>query len=372
MKCTKCGAEIKTGNLYCSRCGAEVQIVSAYNVMEDEFFLDFQNRQMGKQMKRGISDTAAILQKKNLYLCILTAIVGFLTLVVIAFLVRMHIGPKKMSNAPQRYTQMIQALADSNEKDVFMYLEQGISESPEELNDRFWLAWLYGKQGDRKKQIETLQQILAKDGENVYACRELIRVYVNVDDFEALHAFYDRCSDSSLAVLFTDYLVEPPVIEIPQGLLWAGDMLTINASEGLNVYYTLDGSSPITNGTLYYAPIRLEAGNYVLQAAACNEKGYYSQVVSQEMTVEKHYQLGMPQVMPKSGEYLSPQTIYVNVPEGCSAYYTWNGSNPTTASRKYNGGISMLEGNNVLSVILVDAYGNVSSVQRVNYIYMPQ
>ena len=31
----------------------------------------------------------------------------------------------------------------------------------------------------------------------------------------------------------------------------------------------------------------------------------------------------------------------------------------------------MPEGNNVLSVILVDEYGNTSSVQRVNYIYMP-
>ena len=31
----------------------------------------------------------------------------------------------------------------------------------------------------------------------------------------------------------------------------------------------------------------------------------------------------------------------------------------------------MPEGNNVLSVVLVDEYGNMSSVQRVNYIYMP-
>ncbi len=87
--------------------------------------------------------------------------------------------------------------------------------------------------------------------------------------------------------------------------------------------------------------------------------------------MEVAYQLGMPQVTPNSGEYLSPQTIYVSVPEGCSAYYTWNGSDPTTASLQYSGGITMPEGNNVLSVILVDEYGNTSSIQRVNYIYMP-
>ena len=79
----------------------------------------------------------------------------------------------------------------------------------------------------------------------------------------------------------------------------------------------------------------------------------------------------MPRDTQDSGKYVSPQTIYISVPEGSSAYYTWDRTDPTTASIKYNGGIAMPEGNNVLSVILVDEYGNTSSVQRVNYIYMP-
>lgn len=372
MKCAKCGEEIKSGNLYCSKCGAEVQIVSAYNVMEDEFFLDFRNQEIGDASLRSVTNNRTALQKKNLYLSILTAIVGFLVLLVIAFLVRMHISNEGKEAEPGYYMQFVQALADSNDKKANACLEQSISEASDPLNDRFWMAWLYGKQGKSEKQIDVLKQILSIDGENIYACRELIRVYVEAGDFEKLHEFYDACAGSRLTALFVDYLVEPPVIELPEQPMREGDYLTITALDGLNVYYTLDGSSPITNGTLYYAPIRLSAGAYTLQATACNEEGYYSSVVSQELTVEKYYQLGMPQVTPDSGEYLTPQTIFVNVPEGCSAYYTWNGSNPTTASKKYNGGISMPEGNNVLSVILVDAYGNMSSVQRVNYIYMPQ
>ena len=370
MKCTRCGEEIKTGNLYCSKCGAEVQIVSAYNVMEDEFFLDFQNQEMGKRAQRDVTDAGAVQQKKNLYISILTAIVGFLILVVFAFFVKMNVSSIGNGDTSDRYTQFIQALADSDEKKASVCLEQGITESPGELTDRFWSAWFFGRQGKGEKQIETLQQILAMDNENVYACRELIRVYVETGDFEGLHNFYDACAGSPLTALFADYLVEEPVIEVPSGPMREGDTLTIRAADGRNVYYTLDGSSPVTNGTLYYVPIKLEAGTYTLQAVACNEDGYYSEVVSQELTVEKHYQLDMPRVTPDSGEYLTPQTIYVSVPEGCSAYYTWNG-NPTTASNKYQGGISMPEGNNVLSVILVDAYGNTSSVQRVNYIYMP-
>ena len=240
MKCKKCGAEIKAGNLYCSRCGAEVQIVSAYNVMEDEFFLDFQNRQMRKRRTQSMPDAAAVLQKKKLYICILTAIVGFLALVAAAFLVRMNISKETVSNESKRYTQMIQALVESNDGDAIMCLEQGILESPKDLENRFWMAWLYGRQGNQSKKIETLQQILSIDGENIYACKEMIRVYVEADDFEALHEFYDRCSGSSLAVLFEDYLVEEPVIEMPQEPMWDGDMLTIQTNEDINVNYTMD------------------------------------------------------------------------------------------------------------------------------------
>lgn len=371
MKCAKCGDEIKTGNLYCSKCGEEVQIVSAYNVMEEEFFLDFQNQEMGKNAQRGMTAAASAAQKKYLYISVLIAIVGFLMLVAVAFLVKINVDRNRSKAVTDPYCTFIQALSQSDVKKAKICLEQGMSTGSDNLSDRFWLAWFCGQQGLREEQIEILQQVLNVDDKNVYACRELIRVYVEAGDFEGLHTFYDACSDSSLTSLFADYLVEEPVIEVPSDPMFEGDSLTIRAEDGQNVYYTMDGSSPVTNGTLYYIPVKPEAGDYTIQAVACNEKGYYSRVVSQELHVETLYQLEMPAITPAGGEYLMPQTIYVDVPEGCSAYYTWNGSNPTTSSKKYRGGISMPEGNNVLSVVLVDPYGNMSSVQRVNYIYMP-
>lgn len=371
MKCTKCGAEIKEGNLYCSKCGAEVQIVSAYNVLEDEFILDLQNREMSKNPKHGVADAGGTQQKKNLNISMLVSIVGFFLMLLAAFLVKLNTDCLKANQMQEPYTRLIRSLADADDASAQTYLEQSMTEKPEDLSVCFWMAWFYGKTGNSQRQIETLQKILSVDHENIYACRELIRVYVDGGDFEGLRNFYNECSGSRLTVLFKDYLVEPPVIEEVLQQKKEGDSLTITAEDGLNIYYTLDGTSPVSNGTLYCAPIRLKAGIYTLQAVACNESGCYSTIVSQELTVETSYQLGMPQVTPNSGEYLSPQKIYVNVPDGCTAYYTWNG-NPTTSSRKYSGGISMPEGNNVLSVILVDAYGNVSSVQRVNYIYMPK
>lgn len=369
MKCTRCGADIKTGNLYCSKCGEEVQIVSADNVMEDEFFLDIQNQPEDDDEPEFLTEEFLALQKKRLYVSILCAFIGFLMLLIPSALVRIHDDAAEAS--PDRYREFVRALAESDEKQAEACLNDVVAEAPEELSGYFWQVWLYEKQGDEKQQIETLQYILSLDKENIYACKELIEVYVQTGDFEALHQLMDAYADSRLAALFTEYRVEQPVAELQSESTRPGDMLMITAAEGLNIYYTLDGTSPITNGTLYYAPIYLEAGSYTLQAAACNEKGYYSPVISEQLTVETVYNLEMPQVTPDSGEFLVPQTIYVNVPEGCSAYYTWDNSEPTINSKKYNGGISMPVGNNVLSVILVDEYGNTSSVQRVNYIYMP-
>ena len=40
MKCANCGAELKVGCIYCSVCGKEAQIVSDYNLLEDDFLRD--------------------------------------------------------------------------------------------------------------------------------------------------------------------------------------------------------------------------------------------------------------------------------------------------------------------------------------------
>ena len=378
MKCKECGANIEKGKLYCPDCGAEVQIVSAYNVMEDEFFLDVQHQtadgadadQTDASEEELSGEMPRAMLKKNLYISISAAALGFFVLLFFAFFVLRKDGDA-MSAKRGGYEQAVEALAKSDYARAMTAFADARAKQPEELSYYFWQAWLQKQQGDTEKQKETLKEILLLDKENIYACKNLIDVYVAEEDFEALHELSATYEDSRLAALFSDYRVQPPVMELQPEPFRQGDALTLTAADGLNIYYTLDGTSPVTDGTLYYAPIYLESGSYTVMATSCNEKGYYSPVVTEEVKVEVAYQLDMPQVTPDSGEYLTRQTIYVNVPDGCSAYYTWNGPDPTTASSKYSGGIAMPEGNNVLAVIVVDQFGNTSSVQRVNYIYMP-
>ena len=55
MKCANCGAEIKVGCIYCSVCGKEAQIVSDYNLLEDDFL-----RNMLKEREEKIRGEAEI------------------------------------------------------------------------------------------------------------------------------------------------------------------------------------------------------------------------------------------------------------------------------------------------------------------------
>ena len=51
MKCANCGAELKVGCMYCSVCGKEAQIVSDYNLLEDDFLRDVLKEQEEKVRK---------------------------------------------------------------------------------------------------------------------------------------------------------------------------------------------------------------------------------------------------------------------------------------------------------------------------------
>jgi hypothetical protein len=60
------------------------------------------------------------------------------------------------------------------------------------------------------------------------------------------------------------------------------------------------------------------------------------------------------------------------VPEGYTAYYTTDGSTPTTESSLYTGPIEMPEGQTLFSTVLVGKTGKMTQITKRNYIYQPQ
>ena len=74
---------------------------------------------------------------------------------------------------------------------------------------------------------------------------------------------------------------------------------------------------------------------------------------------------------PTDGVFTQKVMISVEVPEGCTAYYTWDGTSPVRNGIQYTEPFPIIEGTSVLSVVLVDEDGNVSPTYHGNYIYQP-
>ena len=69
-------------------------------------------------------------------------------------------------------------------------------------------------------------------------------------------------------------------------------------------------------------------------------KGIPSGVISQTYTIEFPI-ADAPAVTPSTGRYTDPHKITITVPDGYTAYYTTDGSEPTASSEKYTGPIDM-------------------------------
>ena len=109
--------------------------------------------------------------------------------------------------------------------------------------------------------------------------------------------------------------------------------LKFTCDSGCVVYYTTDGKEPDIKSTLYDGTaIKLETGTTKIKAVSVNSIGVYSKVVEFEYVVE-YGAPAAPDVTPASGKYSDGEKIKINnIPDKCKAYYTTDGTTPTSSS----------------------------------------
>ena len=128
------------------------------------------------------------------------------------------------------------------------------------------------------------------------------------------------------------------------------------------------------NGILYTdAGIELDdVGKYTIKAVCKNDKGIYSDVVTCKYKTEAKAP-DYPEVTPDGGTMDDITFVVITADEGCSIYYTWDGTDPTDTSARYTEPIEVPEGNNILSIIVVnDKTKLTSEIYRTNFIYHAQ
>ncbi len=149
-------------------------------------------------------------------------------------------------------------------------------------------------------------------------------------------------------------MAETPKISISSFI--GGKTVTLTtATEGARIYYTLDGTAPTTSSNLYDEPIVLTETASV-KAIAVKEGMNPSKTAGGKITVGN---TETPTSSHKAGQ-LEVGTVITLRSEtsGSMIYYTTDGSEPTTESKRYSGGIAITDDVTIKAIAVKDGCKN--------------
>lgn len=232
------------------------------------------------------------------------------------------------------------------------------------------LAQVYMDQDDLEGAESVFLTALETQPSNAELYQAAIAFYVDTKQQNKISALLQDCEDETVLNAVSDYVSEAPQFSLEEGTYSEVQEVAISSETGGTIYYTTDGTDPTESSTEYTEPILLQdEGETEIRAIAVNANGIPSVVASGIYTIEFPI-VDAPAVTPATGQYTEPAKITITVPEGYTAYYTMDGSTPTSDSEKYTGPIDMPQNTQtIFSAILVnDNNGKATDVTTRNYI----
>ena len=199
--------------------------------------------------------------------------------------------------------------------------------------------------------------------------------YMDTEQPEKIAVLLQNCEDETVLNAVSDYISSAPQFSPKEGTYSEVQEITITSDTGGDIYYTLDGTDPTAEtGTKYTEPVLLQnEGATEIRAVAMNSRGIPSVITSGRYTIEFPI-VDAPAVTPSTGQYSQPEQITITVPEGYTAYYTMDGTTPTTSSTQYTGSVTMPENTQTIfmAVLVNNNNGKLTEVTTRNYITMTE
>ncbi len=375
MKCLKCGAPIEKDKLFCSECGTEVQLVPDFYSSET---VRYARKQKEREQEWRQREAAAILEKeyRSRRRKKRTGIVLFAALALFAagFTYAAYRGIKNLNSYDYQISRAKTMYADEKFDKALSYAGQAISLRPESLDARNLRAQIYIKKGDTAQVLEELEGVIADAPDNSDAYGILIGFYEIQSKTDEIKELLDSCKSDKIKEMYSDYICDTPSFSIVQGTYKESRELVLRGTkERDTIYYTTDGTEPDKMSSLYSGAIILKEGTVTVKAIAVNEKGIQSEVAGNTYTIVVAPP-DPPRITPSSGSYttaLADTHIYVIVPDGCKAYYSFD-KPATNKDNLYEGPVDMPEGQHIFYAILVDQAGRSSLLGSATYILTPQ
>ena len=417
MKCRYCKAEIPEGELYCKKCGREVQIVPDYNPLEEMLTAQIQldgneqeseldqyinqkrrnNNRTGQSAGRNTGRSAsrtteamtgrrmtgnttgqmltekerrkrqsakaarkkALRRKRRIVLLIMAAIV---VLAGAGF----YVVYQNSYNGIMKKAQKAAQSKDYTTAEA--YYKQAISKNTKKADAYTGLADVYLLQDKADEGTTLFEEAVSKQSGNVELYKACMDFYLKSDQNMEIPELLDSVNDSMLEKL-SDYVVDEPKFSLEDSTTYDDVQKLLLTADKDTIYYTTDGTDPDLTSTKYTSEgIQISEGETTIKAIAVNKKGVPSSISKKIYTVEFPVE-DAPAVSPSTGQYDEAVQIEVKVPEGYTAYYTTDGTDPTTASTKYTGPIDMPKGETLFKVVLVNGKGRMSGITTRNYMY---
>ena len=417
MRCRFCGSEIPEGMLHCPTCGREIRIVPDYNPLDDVVTNQIKGAVNSSEWSQGYDATRKIntddvrrytqynnygqtrstralnseelsrlrsdmdkkamesqkvrkealrkkrLQKKRRQRIILISVI------IIAVLA--GIGTAVYMNSYSRYiTEGKKATAMSEYNVAEDYFRKAIEKNSTKSDAYTGLSEMFIQKGDAKKAEEVFLSAVAKQPSNIDLYKASIEFYEKTKQTDKISELLGDCEYESVLEAFPDYISDKPEFSLAEGNYEEVQQVSLIASEG-EIYYTTDGTDPTKNSQRYVTPILVQnEGNTCIKAIAVNKKGIPSLVATSNYNITFPIE-DAPSVTPSTGQYEKATKIIINVPEGYTAYYTLDNTDPSKSdtAKEYEEPIDMPEGQTMFSAVL---YNNTTEkytlVTKRNYV----
>ena len=362
MRCRKCGAEIREGSLYCDMCGEEVRIVPDYSSLDEILAEHVRNElQSGNRTKKTTGRPKKKSRKHHKKMILILSSLLFIILIGLLLYQTSYAGYiKRGYNAldKKKYDTAIRRFESAIEKD-------------EKRADGYsGMADVYLAKKDFYSAEKIFLDEIERQESNVGLYKGLIRVYMKSDKKEEIPKLLEECKSDSVLSALSGYIVETPSFSLTKDSYDNEQELKLY-SNGNDIYYTLDGSTPTESSGAKYrkdTPILLGEREWVVRAVAVNKKGIPSLLTKHTYKIQTPT-TEAPIVSPSSGLYEQQEKITIQVKEGFTAYYAFGTTEPTEENwKKYIGPIPMPQGNLIFSAVLVEnSTGKASAITVRNY-----
>lgn len=292
MKCANCDAEIKDGSIYCPVCGKEAQMVNGYTSLEDDFLHSILREEIKppiEKRKKALTQEEQLRIRKERKIFPVVVIGLLVTAIISIGLVAKIFVDHKNDNSYHYQMKMAQKeVVDHNYESALQYLKRALAIVPEDIESRMEMVEIYLMKNEQDAAIVLLTEVIQLDKKMQEAYQKLIDIYAEKEQFKHIQNLAEYAEDESVKALFKDYLVAVPTISPSGDTFYSEVNVTIFSGEHDAIYYTIDGTDPVTNGKRYVEGVGINlstSGLYTIKAVCKNRKNIYSDVVKYEYQI---------------------------------------------------------------------------------------